>query len=138
MYPPLLFEEEYLTWKEGSGWFDCNKTFNYYGDGNMRWAAAASNLIQLVAGTEPKYIEAYDKEYGPEYKDLSRPEKYNRMTESNQQHSEVFNFFKSSFDNLGSWGYRRCQLVHKRKQKEPDTLFPKELPWILQQGVFRR
>lgn len=45
MYPPLLFEEEYLTWKEGSGWFDCNKTFNYYGDGNMCWAAAASNLI---------------------------------------------------------------------------------------------
>lgn len=103
MYPPLLFEEEYLTWKEGSGWFDCNKTFNYYGDGNMCWAAAASNLIHWWLAQNQKYIEAYDKEYGPEYKDLSRPEKYNRMTESNQQHSEVFNFFKSSFDNLGSW-----------------------------------
>lgn len=45
MYPPLLLEEEYLTWKEGFGWFDCNKTFNYDGDRNMCWAAAASNLI---------------------------------------------------------------------------------------------
>lgn len=88
MYPPLLFEEEYLTWKEGSGWFDCNKTFNYYGDGNMCWAAAASNLIHWWLAQNQRY--------------------------------------------------RRCQLVHKRKQKEPDILFPKELSWILQQGVFRR
>ena len=103
MYPPLLLEEEYLTWKEGSGWFDCNKTFNYYGDGNMCWAAAASNLIHWWMEQNRKYIEAYDKKYGPEYKDMDRPEKYSKMTETNQQHSEVFNLFKSCFDNLGSW-----------------------------------
>lgn len=103
MSPPLLLEEEYLTWKEDFGWFDCNKTFNYDGDGNMCWAAAASNLIHWWMAQNRKYIEAYDKEYGPEYKGIDRPEKYSKMTETNQQHSEVFNLFKSCFNNQGSW-----------------------------------
>lgn len=96
-------EEQYLTWEDGAGWFDCNKTFEYVGDGNMCWAAAASNLIHWWMVQNQKYIEAYDKEYGPEYVGIVRPEKYSKMTEENQQHSEVFNFFKSSFRNLGSW-----------------------------------
>lgn len=100
---PLLNEDQYLTWKDGAGWFDCNKTFGYKGDGSMCWAAAASNLIHWWLVQNREYIEAYDKEYGPEYKDFIRPEKYTRMTKENQQHSEVFNFFKSSFDNKGSW-----------------------------------
>lgn len=101
--PPLLDEVQYLTWKEGFGWFDCNKSFGYNGDGNMCWAASASNLVHWWMAQNRKYIEAYDKEYGPEYNDLPRPEKYSKMTKANQQHSEVFNFFKSSFSNQGSW-----------------------------------
>ena len=67
MYPPLLLEEEYLTWKEGFGWFHCNKTFNYDGDRNMCWAAAASNLIHWWMAQNKKYIDAYDEKYGSEY-----------------------------------------------------------------------
>lgn len=103
MSTPIFLEQQFLTWKEDCGWFDCNKTFEYNGDGNMCWAAAASNLIHWWMAQNKKYIEAYDKEYGPEYKDFQRPEKYSKMTKENQQHSEVFNFFKSSFDNRGSW-----------------------------------
>lgn len=102
MFPPIP-EEQYLTWKDGDGWFDCNKTFEYVGDFNMCWAAAASNLIHWWMTQNKKYIEAYDKRNGSEYKDIVRPEKYSKMTEDNQQHSEVFNFFKSSFSNYASW-----------------------------------
>lgn len=100
---PLIDENQYLTWKEDFGWFDCNKSFGYNGDGNMCWAATASNLIHWWMVQNKKYIEAYDKEIEPEYEDLQRPEKYSKMTKNNQQHSEVFNFFKSSFSNQGSW-----------------------------------
>lgn len=104
MSTPLLDENQYLTWKEGCGWFDCNKTFGYKGgDGQMCWAAAASNLIHWWLVHNKKYIEAYDQKYGPEYDNIYRPEKYSKMTEDNQQHSEVFNFFKAAFANYGSW-----------------------------------
>lgn len=96
-------EEQYLTWKEGCGWYDSNKTFDYKGDGKMCWAAGAANLIHWWMEHNKKYIEAYDKAYGPEYNNMSRPEKYTKMTEQNQEHSEVFNFFKSSFGNKGGW-----------------------------------
>ena len=100
---PLLDEIQYLTWKDGFGWFDCNKSFGYNGDGNMCWAATASNLIHWWMAQNSKYIEAYDQKYGREYEDFNRPEKYSKMEKDNQQHSEVFNFFKSSFSNQGSW-----------------------------------
>lgn len=96
-------EAQYLTWEEGCGWFDCNKSFNYEGgDGNMCWAAAASNLIHWWMDRNKKYIEAYDNEYKQKYS-YPRPEKYEIMTEQNQRHSEVFNFFKDHYPNLGSW-----------------------------------
>lgn len=101
--PPLLFESQYLTWKKSFGWFDCNKSFKYQGDGKMCWAATASNLIHWWMVQNKKYIEAYDKKFGPEYENMKRPEKYGKMTKDNQQHSEVFNFFKSAFNNQGSW-----------------------------------
>lgn len=103
MNPPMLLEEEFLTWKDDFGWFDCNKTFEYEGDFNMCWAAAASNLIHWWLAQNEKYIEAYDERYGLEYDDITRPQNYSKMTEENQQHSEVFNFFKLCFDDLGSW-----------------------------------
>lgn len=59
-----------------------------------RQGSASYSIIIL-----PQATEAFRGEYG----DLKRPEKYTRMTPENQQHSEVFNFFKSSFGNQGSW-----------------------------------
>lgn len=96
-------ESQYLTWEEGCGWFDCNKSFEYKGgDGSMCWAAAASNLLHWWMDRNKKYIEAYDNDYGQIYS-YPRPEKYEIMTEENQRHSEVFNFFKDHYPNLGSW-----------------------------------
>lgn len=103
MYPPQSSEMQFLTWKEGCGWYDCNKTFQYIGDGNMCWAATASNLIHWWLEQNKKYIDAYDKTFGPEYSDITRPSEYHNMTADNQQHSAVFNFFKKSFANKGSW-----------------------------------
>ena len=96
-------DKQFLTWKEDCGWFDCNKTYNYVNDGKMCWAAGASNLIHWWLVHNKKYIEAYDKRYGKEYDNIVRPEKYSKMTAENQEHSEVFNFFKRSFGNVGSW-----------------------------------
>lgn len=104
----------------------------------MCWAAAASNLIHWWMDQNREYIAAYDKKYGPEYGDLKRPEKYTRMTPENQQHSEVFNFFKSSFGNQGSWDTGGCELVHQRKRQESDLLPPAGIPRFLQQGVLGR
>lgn len=103
MYPPMPIEVQYLTWKEGCGWYDCNKSFEYEGDRNMCWAAAASNLIHWWLEHNRKYIEAFDRDYGLGNADMRRPEEYTKMTEDNQHHSEVFNFFKSSFIDKGGW-----------------------------------
>lgn len=99
---PFPNEEQFLTWDEGCGWYDCNKSFEYIGDRNMCWAAGASNLIHWWMEHNKKYIEAYDEKYKQEYI-YNRPEKYTKMTKENQQHSEVFNFFKESFNDVGSW-----------------------------------
>lgn len=92
-------EVNYLTWKEGCGWFDCNKTFNYDGDGQMCWAATASNLIHWWLEHNSPYIQAYETKYGGE----RCPKGYRNMTEADQQHSDVFNFFKQCYPNMGSW-----------------------------------
>lgn len=92
-------EEEYLTWNEGCGWYDCNKTFDYNGDFNMCWAAMASNLLHWWIEHNKKYIEAYESEFN----DTPCPKGYQVMTAKNQEHSEVFNFFKASFPDRGNW-----------------------------------
>lgn len=103
MNPPMPQEVQFLTWKEGCGWYDCNKTFEYNGDGMMCWAASASNLLHWWMEHNKKFIEDYDSIYGPQYDYIQRPEKYTKMTAQNQQHSEIFNFFKRFFGNYGSW-----------------------------------
>lgn len=96
----ILNEVEYLTWKEGCGWYDCNKTFEYKGgDGNMCWAATASNLLHWWLNHNSKYVQAYEARY----QGKPCPKEYRQMTEKDQNHSEIFNFFKQSFPNLGSW-----------------------------------
>lgn len=90
----------YLTWKENCGWYDCNKTIDYKGgDNNMCWAATASNLLHWWLEHNSKYVEAYEAVH-PE---SSCPKEYRRMTENDQNHSDIFAFFKNSFPNLGSW-----------------------------------
>ncbi|WP_299230957.1 IdeS/Mac family cysteine endopeptidase [uncultured Bacteroides sp.] len=124
MYPPMLNESQYLTWKEGCGWYDCNKSFEYEGDRNMCWAASASNLIHWWLEHNRKYIEAYDKRFGQDHANMKRPEKYTKMTKENQHHSEVFNFFKSSFRDKGSWdtGGVNWYINGDRKNLSPDIL----------------
>lgn len=96
----ILNEVEYLTWKEGCGWYDCNKTFEYKGgDGNMCWAATASNLLHWWLNHNSKYVQAYEKAHPGN----SCPKEYRQMTEADQNHSDIFNFFKQNFPNLGSW-----------------------------------
>lgn len=100
LYNGLLDNVNYLTWKEGCGWYDCNKTFGYKGgDGNMCWAATASNLLHWWLNHNSKYVQAYEARYPGN----PCPKVYHQMTESKQDHSEIFNFFKKSFPNLGSW-----------------------------------
>lgn len=96
----ILNEVEYLTWKEGYGWYDCNKTFEYKGgDGNMCWAATASNLLHWWLNHNSKYVQAYETAHPGN----SCPKGYRQMTEADQNHSDIFNFFKQNFPNLGSW-----------------------------------
>lgn len=100
-------EIEYLTWNKGCGWYDCNKRYDYVGDGNMCWAATASNLLHWWMNQNKKYIEAYDAEFGPEYPSklsYARPSAdFVPITQEKQDHSEIFNFFKNSFNNQASW-----------------------------------
>ena len=76
-----------------------NKTFGYVGDRNMCWAATASNLLHWWIEHNRKYIEAYEVKYPGN----PCPKGYRKMTETDQQHSEVFNFFKRMYPNKGSW-----------------------------------
>lgn len=90
----------YLTWKENCGWYDCNKTIDYKGnDDNMCWAATASNLLHWWLNHNSKYVQAYEARYPGN----PCPKEYRRMTEADQNHSDIFNFFKKNFPNLGSW-----------------------------------
>lgn len=96
----LLNDENYLTWKEGCGWYDCNKTFGYKGgDKNMCWAATASNLLHWWLAHNRKYVAAYELKYPGK----TCPKEYRKMTEADQLHSEIFNFFKDMYPNKGSW-----------------------------------
>lgn len=107
------WESQYLTWKAGCGWYDCNKSAEYNeNDANLCWAAAASNLILWWMANNKAYIEAYDKEFGSSVAStvgdgtvFERPSGeflplyYNGTT----NRAPVFEFFKSNFPNIGSW-----------------------------------
>lgn len=97
-------EKQILTWKEGCGWYDCNKTSDYVDDSKLCWAATASNLLHWWMNHNQKYIEAYDAEFGREYEDYERPlSMFVPMTYENQNHSEIFNFFKRYYADEAGW-----------------------------------
>lgn len=106
-------EDQYLTWSEDCGWFDCNKSMDYSeGDANICWAASASNLIIWWMVHNRPYIEAYDKEYGSDVvmsdgaKVVERPSdefKPLYASDGSVNRAPVFEFFKRHFPDKGSW-----------------------------------
>ena len=122
-YDNRYYEEQYLTWAEGCGWYDCNKSHgNYEDDSQMCWAASASNVVSWWMCLNKEYLAAYDDDYGSsvttgsgtferpsyEFKPLypngvgswngSLPEPNNVTV----NRSEVFQFFKDHFPNFGN------------------------------------
>lgn len=143
----ILNEVEYLTWKEGCGWYDCNKTFEYKGgDGNMCWAATASNLLHWWLNHNSKYVQAYEKAHPGN----SCPKEYRQMTEKDQNHSDIFNFFKDNFPNLGSWetggvnwfingdGQKLNANYNKDFKGFFNEVFSKTMPWLRTPTICRK
>lgn len=107
-------EVENLTWSEGCGWFDCNKSNDYAEqDGSLCWAATASNLPLWWMTLNKEYIAAYDAEYyGSKTPTVVAPES-GRTSErpapefklfqdsGSSNRSPVFEFFKSLFSKSG-------------------------------------
>lgn len=138
-------ESQYLTWVEGCGWYDCNKSYRYdENDANLCWAASASNMIIWWMVNNRPYIEAYTQRYGArvestvttglyfdrpsdEFKPLYPEGVMGRNYPVNR--APVFEFFKSSFRDNGSWdaggvnwfisGYQAPQMVSPKIQGFP-------------------
>ena len=94
-----------LNWQEGFLWSDCDKddpdnsgSHPGYNDGNMCWAAGASNLLHWWTRLNEPYIEAYDARYSsnpwPAY---PRPS----FGFSDTEGSEIFDFFRDISRNRG-------------------------------------
>lgn len=100
------YSPEYLNWSPECGWYDCDKR-NMFGsypdfieDGNLCWAAAASNLLHWWMHHNRAYIEAYDRKYGTGlYPDFPRPS----ADFTDKEESEIFNLFRENFANMGNW-----------------------------------
>lgn len=122
-YDNPYYEEQYLTWADGCGWIDCNKSHgNSEDDSNMCWAATAADVVTWWMYMNKEYLAAYDRDYGskvatgsgeierPSYEfrplypdgvgnwDGSLPEPGNITV----NRSEVFQFFKHNFPNYGN------------------------------------
>ncbi len=105
-------ESQNLPWKEGCGWYDCNKS-EYYNenDGNLCWAASASNLLIWWLDRNKSYIEAYDREFGSSVSTTSgrtveRPAPDFKPLYANDgsvNRAPVFEFFKHNFLNRANW-----------------------------------
>lgn len=88
------YDHTQLSWTEGCGWYDCNKTnpsdITAGGDGLMCWAAATSNLIHwwLYQNRTTAAVQAYT---GP------------AATPSDMLHSAIFQLYKNHFPNQGDY-----------------------------------
>lgn len=83
-----------LLWKPGDKWYDCNKRTNQsanYGDQNLCWAATASNMIHWWFDRNKDLVGEYCATNGI-------PSLY-----KNDKESEVFQVFKDSFTDHGSY-----------------------------------
>lgn len=111
-YDYTFDEVQKLTWAEGCGWYDCNKSKDYVEqDGHLCWAAAASNLLIWWMVHNKPYIDAYTKEYGSEVMSPVTGRTFERpapdfvplYSNGTVNRAPVFEFFKSLFDNRASW-----------------------------------
>lgn len=88
------YDRTQLAWKEGCGWFDCNKVdpsnTTASGDGLMCWAAATSNLIHwwLQQNSGTAAVQAYT---GPS------------ALPTDMLHSAIFQLYKNHFPNAGEY-----------------------------------
>lgn len=98
---PNFYTTYYLPWKAEYGFFDCNKVdptntnTSAYSDGNLCWAASASNLLHWWIAQNKTYIERYGNRYkGPSYE----------YPLQKQQESDILQCFTDSFINMGGYG----------------------------------
>lgn len=112
-------EIQLLTWAPDCGWFDCNKSHDYSeGDGNLCWAATASNMVLWWMTHNKPYVDAYTKQYGSSVTTtkapvvtLERPATefrplYPHATEESFDEvyrNPVFEFYKQHFRDVGNW-----------------------------------
>lgn len=122
-----IYEEiQNLTWKEGCGWYDCNKSPRYdEDDANTCWAASASNLLLWWMNNNKEYIEAYNEDYGTKVfgSDGNRVYTFTQPSmeflpllpnggtgnddpNQKQNRNAVFQFFKDNAQNIGAWNSR--------------------------------
>lgn len=85
----------FIPWKEGCGWYDCNKTYNTDGaeDDYMCWAATTSNLLHWWMNINQDYIALYDRKYPEMF--IRRPS----FVYEPGKKSEIFSFFIDVFRN---------------------------------------
>lgn len=93
-----------LPWKEGCGWYDVSKTYEWDGEADdyMCWAASSSNILHWWMEHNARYIEAYDQTYGATdyYKRYPRP---SAVFKPYPARSEIFNgLFVHTFNNRGA------------------------------------
>lgn len=111
-------EVQYLTWAEGCGWFDCNKSNGYTeGDGNLCWAATASNMVLWWMTHNKPYVDAYTQQYGSNVTTTKAPVVTLERPATEFQplypgapisfdevhRNPVFEFYKQHFRNVGNW-----------------------------------
>lgn len=95
---PEFFTSYSLAYKPEYGWYDCNKRNpsdldDGVPDGQMCWAATASNMLHWWFAQNKTYIEQYGKYQGPDYAyPLDKP-----------QESDIFQCFIDSFENYAGY-----------------------------------
>ena len=95
----------YLNWQKDFLWYDCDKndpddskSRPGYHDGNMCWAAGASNLLHWWTRLNQPYIEAYDAKYSSNpWPSYPRPS----FGFSDKDSSGIFDFFRNISRNRG-------------------------------------
>lgn len=82
----------YAMWREGCGWYDCNKKTPQAGDvevdSRMCWAAVASNMLHWWLYINSEHIRRYEK-FGETFV-FHSPEE-----------SDIFELFRNNFSNTG-------------------------------------
>lgn len=82
----------YTLWREGCGWYDCNKKTPQTGtgeiDSRMCWAAVSSNMLHWWLGINAEHIARYGK--------FDETYIYHSSDES-----DIFDLYRSNFSNMG-------------------------------------